>query len=93
MIRGLIVAVGVALVAPTIAPAQDNCATHDIILIRLAENWSETRQTSGIAANGTLVETWANADTGTWTITVSVPDGPTCIVAYGQDFDLINTPA
>ena len=34
-----------------------------------------------------LVETFASAETGTWTITVTMPTGVTCLVASGQAFE------
>ena len=44
----------------------------------------ETRE---LPAGNALVETWANLDTGSWTITVTQPGGPTCLVASGQAFE------
>jgi hypothetical protein len=33
------------------------------------------------------IETFANLDSGTWTITVTAPSGVTCLVASGQGFE------
>jgi TRAP-type mannitol/chloroaromatic compound transport system substrate-binding protein len=66
-----------------------NCATHDMVTERLADGYGESRQSVALGAGNTLVETWANLDSGTWTITVTQPGGPTCLVASGQAFELL----
>ena len=33
------------------------------------------------------MEMFVNAATGTWTITVTLPDGETCLVATGENFE------
>jgi TRAP-type mannitol/chloroaromatic compound transport system substrate-binding protein len=84
---------GLLLAATTAAsPALSqsaNCASHDIVTERLADGYGESRQTIALGSGNTLVETWANLDTGTWTITVTQPGGPTCLVASGQAFELL----
>lgn len=62
------------------------CAAHDTVVERLAEGWGESRQSIGIAADNTVIEVFASLDTGTWTITVTRPGGPTCMVASGEAF-------
>lgn len=66
-----------------------NCAPRDTVLNRLAEKWGETRQSVGLGANGAVVEVFASAETGTWTITVTTPEGLTCLVASGQSFETL----
>jgi hypothetical protein len=93
VIRAGIVAMGLALVSPVTAVAQENCDSHARVLIHLAEHYGEVRQVAALGAGNTLVETWANLTTGTWTITVTPPGALTCIVASGGDFTLVNLPA
>lgn len=64
-----------------------NCAPRQVVVDRLAEGFSETRQSIGMGTNSAIVETFANLDTGTWTITVTLPSGVTCLVASGQAFE------
>lgn len=73
-----------ALAAP--AAAQTNCHTHDRVVARLAEIYRESRQSIGLAANNAVVEVFASLETGTWTITVTAPGGPTCLVASGDGY-------
>lgn len=63
-----------------------NCAPHQMVVERLAEGWGESRQSIGLGADNSLVELFASPETGTWTITVTQPGGPTCMVASGQAF-------
>ena len=64
------------------------CAPHAIVVSRLAEVYGESRQSIGLGANNTLVEVFAS-QTGTWTITVTTPGGPTCLVAAGHAFEAV----
>lgn len=75
-----------ALLAPPVQ-AQANCAPHEIVVERLADGFGESRQSIGLAANNAVVEVFASLETGTWTITVTMPGGLTCLVASGQAFE------
>ncbi|MGB0658681.1 MAG: hypothetical protein ACPGNV_00790 [Mangrovicoccus sp.] len=41
----------------------------------------------GLGANNSVVEIFASDKTGTWTITVTMPNGTTCLIASGQAFE------
>lgn len=69
------------------ALAQSNCAPRDVVAERLADGYSETRQAIGLGANGHVVEVWASDESGTWTITVTNPNGIACLVASGQAYE------
>lgn len=64
-----------------------NCAPREAVVDRLASGYGETRQSMGLGANNQVVEVFASAETGTWTITVTLPTGMTCLVASGQAFE------
>lgn len=66
-----------------------NCAPRDTIVERLASKYGESRQSIGLGSNNSMVEVFAASDTGTWTITVTMANGLTCLVASGQDFETI----
>jgi len=36
-----------------------------------------------------MVETFASSETGTWTITVTLANGTTCLVASGQNYEAL----
>jgi len=85
----LTVAAAIYLVATTevAAQARGNCAPRDAVIERLAERYGETRQSVGLGANNAVVEVFASDETGSWTITVTSPNGLTCLVASGQSFE------
>jgi len=85
------VGLGVMVLAASQVAAQGNrnCAPREIVLERLAEKYGETRQSLGLGANNAVVEVFASADTGSWTITVTTTNGLTCLVASGQSFETI----
>ncbi|MBO9445599.1 hypothetical protein [Ruegeria sp. R14_0] len=65
------------------------CAPRDEVIKRLAETYGETRQGIGIARQGAVMEVYASDQSGSWTITVTLPDGMTCLVASGQAYETI----
>jgi hypothetical protein len=87
---GLILA---AAVAATPAFSQSaGCGSHATVSEHLAEGYGESRQSVALGTDNTLVETWANPETGTWTITVTEAGGPTCLVASGHAFEHVADP-
>ena len=84
-------AFGVVFLAATAASAQNvrNCAARETVLTRLAEGYGESRQSIGLGANNSVMELFASAETGTWTITVTLPNGLTCLVASGQAYETL----
>lgn len=71
------------------AQSRENCAPHQAVVERLAEGYGESRQSIALGANNSVVEVFANMDAGTWTITVTTPGGPTCLVASGQAYQQV----
>ncbi|WP_170415023.1 hypothetical protein [Ruegeria atlantica] len=65
-----------------------NCAPRDEVIKRLTESYGETRQGLGIARQGAVMELYASEQSGSWTITVTLPDGITCLVASGQAYEM-----
>ena len=70
------------------AQAQGRCAERDAVVRHLAERYAETRQGMGLAADASVVEVFAS-DTGSWTITVTMASGMTCLVASGQGWEAL----
>ena len=69
------------------------CAKRTQMIVRLNERFGESLQSMGLTANGQIIETFAHPDNGTWTILLTFPNGTSCMVASGQDFQVINEPA
>ncbi len=87
----LTAAAAIYLAATTDVAAQNarNCAPRAAVIERLAEGYGETRQSVGLGSNNAVVEVFASSETGSWTITVTVPGGLTCLVASGQSFEVV----
>ncbi|MDP5084190.1 MAG: hypothetical protein NWQ23_02135 [Yoonia sp.] len=84
---------GAMMIAATQTQAQTgNCADHAQVVERLAERYGESRQSIGLGSDNAVVEVFASMDTGSWTITVTRPGGPTCLVAAGQAYQYVNEP-
>ena len=64
-----------------------SCAPRDRVLDRLATTYGETRRSIGLSGEEGVVEVFASDDTGTWTITLTLPSGQTCLVASGLAFE------
>ena len=81
----------ILLCLPVAVQAQGyrNCTDRQEIVGNLAEKYGETRQNIGITSAGYMMETYASADTGTWTTIVTIPNGPACVAASGQSFESV----
>lgn len=64
-----------------------HCATSDLAVERLAERLGEARQALGLGTQGVVVEIFANEESDSWTITVTTPNGSTCLMGTGQAFE------
>lgn len=80
---------GILLGAATLAEAQQmrHCAPRDKVVDRLATKYGETRQSMGLGSNNAVMEVFASPESGSWTITVTMTNGITCLVASGQAFE------
>lgn len=80
----------VAVLAATqasFAQQPGRCAERNTVVERLAGTYGETRRSIGMAPNNSVVEMYASKETGSWTITVTHPNGMTCMVAAGTSFE------
>ena len=77
-----------ALGAPMAQAAPQNCGPHADVVAFLSGKYSERRIMMGLTANGQVLELYA-ADSGTWTVVVSAPDGRACLIASGTDADVV----
>ena len=83
----LSIAVAALFAAATPALSQGNvCAKRENIVEQLEQKHGEVRQSVGLQRNSGVVETFANTETGSWTIIVSMPSGLSCLVAAGEAF-------
>jgi len=68
------------------AEQQPQCAPRDVVLEQLAGAYGESRRAIGLNANNTIMELFAS-EAGSWTITITLPNGLTCLAAAGEAFE------
>jgi|APEBP8051073178_1049388.scaffolds.fasta_scaffold00002_552 hypothetical protein len=80
----LALCLGLATLGPaTAALARQTCAPHREIVHQLEQQQAETRRGIAMRPDHAVVELYA-ADTGRWTLIVTMPSGITCRLAEGQ---------
>ncbi len=88
--KGLaLLVLSVALSGP--AYAQQACAPYEDVKQTLSDDYGEVPIGRGLA-NGAIVETWANLETGSFTVNVIFPDGRACLIASGENWETVNEP-
>jgi len=72
-----------SLTAQPAAAQAPQCGAREALLDRLSSKYEEEPVGIGVTATGSLLEVLASPS-GTWTIIVTVPGGPTCLVSAGE---------
>lgn len=67
----------------------NQCGPRADVLAVLANKFSETRRGLGLAGPSSVVELFASTTTGTWTVTVTLPDGRTCLLVSGEGWEAV----
>ena len=75
-----------AFAGSTSATAQTVCLTHDSLEAQLGKRFKESQSAVAIDSKGSLVHLYTNPEKQTWTIVLTKPGGPSCIVASGTDW-------
>ncbi|MBT5265277.1 MAG: hypothetical protein HOL85_10615 [Rhodospirillaceae bacterium] len=82
----LVVSLTASLAASQVeAQTRMACAERASLMDHLSKNYNEKPNALGLDARGNMVELF-NSSNGTWTIVVTIPGGPTCILASGQNW-------
>lgn len=83
---------GGVILATQIAHSAPQCDSREAVTALLAERYGETRRALGLAGEAAVMELYASDTTGTWTITMTLPDGRTCMMASGAVFEAVSEP-
>src|SRR5262249_62246228 len=75
-----------ALPLPAMAAGNMACSQRDDVLAQLGSKYKEAPSAVGIANNGGLIEVLTSDDGSTWTIIVSMPNGTSCLLAAGENW-------
>lgn len=82
------------ILATEVADAQSAppCGQRIAVIERLTTSYGETRQGIGLAANNAVMEVFASAKTGSWTIILTMANGMTCMIAAGENYETLSEP-
>lgn len=90
---GLILLVlGFLALEPSVASAQQPpCGQRTTIVEWLEKQFDEKRAGIGISLEGRLVEIFTSGS-GSWTVLMTFPGGPTCLILSGENWHPIKVP-
>jgi hypothetical protein len=71
-----------------VAVAAPQCGPRESVVAQLADKYGEARTGMGMAGTAGVVELFVS-DAGSWTVTVSTPDGRTCLLAFGTGWEAL----
>ena len=76
-----------ALALPAAAVAAPNtCSQRTDVIGQLSAKFKEAPVAVGVANNGGLLEVLSTNNGSTWTIILTMPNGLSCLVAAGEDW-------
>ncbi|MGP1394499.1 MAG: hypothetical protein ACTS3R_03195 [Inquilinaceae bacterium] len=68
-----------------------SCGNREAMLLVLAQRFDEAPRAIGLDRNGRVMEIVA-AESGSWSLLVTAPNGRTCLVASGTAFSILPEP-
>lgn len=63
------------------------CGSRDSVTKLLANRYKEEPVAIGMVSDRGVMEVYVSNDTSTWSIVVTTPQGKTCIIAAGQNYE------
>ncbi len=94
MLRKALLTVGTVLMASVVATpafAQMVCGNHEDIKKRLETGYQEVPTGMGLAGNGGVIELFTS-EKGTFTIVLTRPNGMSCLMAVGENWEAVKDP-
>lgn len=79
----------VLLSATQVAQGAPQCDSREAVTTLLADRYGETRRSVGLAGQAAVMELYASDETGTWSITMTMPDGMMCLMASGSNYEAV----
>lgn len=86
MLKTAFCAVAVLLLPVSAIAAPMACSPRNDVLSQLATKFKEAPVAIGLANNGGLLEVLTAGDGTTWTIIITMPNGVSCLVAAGENW-------
>lgn len=70
-------------------PGRVVCAPREGIVARLASRFGEKQVSWALTKENTVLETFSNVTTKSWTILVTSANGSACLLASGENFNMV----
>jgi hypothetical protein len=86
----LLLILAAVILAPAVH-AQAVCGSHQSISETLKKSYSEAPASMGLTTGGGMVEVYVSPE-GSWTLVVTQPNGTSCLIAVGQDWETLPQP-
>jgi len=83
----LLVIAGSSVIAPA-ALAQPVCGSRQSISESLKKSYTEAPISMGLTSGGGVIEVFSSPK-GTWTLVITQPNGMSCLIAAGQDWETL----
>lgn len=91
LLAGLLVASAGAAFAPVPASAAQVCGDRAKMVAHLGKGYRELPAGIGLTAGGAVIELFT-AETGSWTILMTMPGGRTCVTSIGEGWERTQGP-
>lgn len=85
--RHVLTALAVLIACPV--AAQDYCFARADLEPMMLEQYGEQRVSVALDGRGWLMEVWTNPANGSWTATITTPDGQACFAASGYEYQAV----
>ena len=83
----IVIAFLIAVLISMPATAQTMCGQRADVLSGLSGTYTETPTAMGLANNGGVMEILTSPKGDTWTIIITLPNGMSCLVAAGENWE------
>ena len=90
-----VTAFAVAMIATAVseASAQLACGKRDEVLQHLSDKYQEAPVSLGLSSNGGILEVLTAPTGSSWTILITMPNGVSCMVAAGENWQTVSQAA
>ncbi len=91
--RLLIAAIAAALFfvlsSQSVMAQRSSCGEGAALIAHLEKDWGEGAAIIALDAAGRMVRILVNPETGTWSMLVTGPGGPTCMISHGSAWEAV----
>ncbi len=89
----LLAAGAAAQPSPTVLGTPLPCSDYGEVKRQLRARYDEAPVSLGLQSNGNVLQVFASARSGSWTIVSTSPSGLTCVIAAGRGWEAATPPS